>query len=112
VLALVDVPMADAVVHASNAELMGHPVVLPVGLLESMLPQTRAWVASARVDDAGLRVIDAVAVDPEALTIGDLAAQLSGRLAHVPEAWHFWHLWPRFLAKQPGNAAEPRMPGQ
>ena len=112
VLALVDVPLPDAAVHASNAKLMNHAVVLPVGLLESMPPQTRAWVASARADDAGLRVIDAVEVDAGALTIGDLAEQLSRRLVQVPEAWHFWHLWSRFLAKPPGNASGPRMPAQ
>jgi hypothetical protein len=57
-------------------------------------------------------VIDAVEVDAGALTIGDLAEQLSTRLVEAPEAWHFWHLWSRFLAKQSGSAPGPRMPAQ
>jgi hypothetical protein len=112
VLALVDVPLADASLHAANARLLDTPVVLPVGLLESMIPQTRAWVASARVDDAGLREIEAAEVDAGALTIGELAEQLSVRLVEAPEAWHFWHLWPRFLAQRPGIAPGQGTPAQ
>ena len=106
VLALVDVPLTDASKHAPNARLLDTPVVLPVGLLESMLPQTRTWIASARIDDAGFRRIDAEEVDAGALTIGDLADQLSRRLAEAPEAWHFWHLWPSFVALTPGERGE------
>ena len=112
VLALVDVPLPDAGQLAANARLLGTPVVLPVGLLESMIPQARAWVASARVDDRGFRHIDAVEVDPDVLSIRELADQLSRRLVEAPEAWHFWHLWPRFLAQRPGDDAEAAKPPQ
>lgn len=99
VLALVDVPLADAAHHAANAKLLDTPVVLPVGLLESMTPDSQAWIASARVDDAGVRRIDAARIDKSRLSITALADELTLRLRHAPEAWHFWHLWPRFVAR-------------
>jgi phosphatidylinositol dimannoside acyltransferase len=101
VFGLVDVPLADSSAHAPNATLLGHPVVLPSGLLESAIPGTRALIVTARVGDDGMRQMEASEVDAQSLTVGDLADELSKRLAHAPAAWHFWHLWPRFLAREP-----------
>ena len=83
--------------------LLGHPVVLPSGLLESAIPGTRALIVTARVGDDGMRQMEASEVDAQSLTVGDLADELSKRLAHAPAAWHFWHLWPRFLARRAGD---------
>ena len=98
VFGLVDVPLADAGSHPPNATLLGHPVVLPSGLLESVTPGTRALIVTARVGDDGMREVEASEVDAQSLTVSELGDELSMRLAHAPAAWHFWHLWPRFLA--------------
>lgn len=100
VFGLVDVPLVDASMHAANATLLGHPVVLPSGLLESVPPGTQALIVTAQVGDDGMRQVEARVADAHALTIGGLADELSMRLRRTPAAWHFWHLWPRFLARK------------
>lgn len=99
VFGLVDVPLVDAAAHLPNATLLGHPVVLPSGLLESAIPGTRALIVTARVGHDGMRQVEACEADADSLTMSALADELSSRLARAPAAWHFWHLWPRFLAR-------------
>ena len=99
VFGLVDVPLADPGSHPPNATLLGHPVVLPSGLLESATPGTRALIVTARVGDDGMREVEAREVDAQSLTVSELGDELSTRLAQAPAAWHFWHLWPLFLAR-------------
>ncbi len=99
VFGLVDVPFADAATHRANATLLGHPVAFPSGLLESAIPGTRALIVSARVGNDGMRQVEAREADADSLSVGVLADELSSRIARAPAAWHFWHLWPRFLAR-------------
>lgn len=110
VLGLVDVPQPGAQDFATNATLLGHPVVLPSGLVESIVPGTRAIVVSARIDERGNRRIEGREIPADALTMTLLASELSRRLEEAPAAWHFWHLWPQFLARPnpPGSSGDSR----
>ena len=113
VFGLVDVPLADGAQHAGNATLLGHPVVLPTGLLESTPPDARALVITARAERDGTRTVEWSEAAAGSLSIDLLAGELATRLSRTAPAWHFWHLWPRFLARdasRPG-AATPVGPG-
>jgi hypothetical protein len=99
VYALVDVAIPGARGQAPNANLLGRPVLLPAGVLESAAGCDAAvLLVTARVAADGKRVVETAAFGrPEDLTIAQLAAELDARLVRAPEAWHLWYLWPSFL---------------
>ena len=111
VFGLVDVPLANAASDTANAVLLDHAVRLPTGLLESVIPGTRALIVTAHARQDGMRDVSASEVDADSLTIQALADELSARLLRTPAAWHFWHLWPRFIARAASAASESRDPG-
>ena len=110
VFGLVDVPLANAADNTANATLLDHPVVLPSGLLESVIPGTRALIVTAHARPDGMRQVQASEVDAGSLTMQALADELSVRILRMPAAWHFWHLWPRFLARAASVASAGRGP--
>lgn len=98
VYGMVDVPVDDAASLSPNGTVLGRPVVLPAGLLESSVPGARALVVTARVNYDGTRDVRSRLADVASLTTADLAGELTVRLEDAPAAWHVWHLWPRFIA--------------
>ena len=100
VYGLVDVPVPDAQRTPANAALLGRPVLLPTGLLElAQAAQAQVLVVTAHATEGGVRIVEADALGRAGeTTIAALAALLERRLVVAPAAWHFWHLWPRFLA--------------
>jgi len=101
VYGLVDVPVPGGATAAANASLLGHPVLLPTGLLESAAGcGASALVLTSRVTPSGSRVVEAGAfARVEDVAIADLASALGDRLGAAPASWHFWHLWPAFGAR-------------
>ena len=95
----------------ANAALLGHPVLLPAGLLESAAGQgASALVLTSRVTSTGSRVVEARSFERvEDVDIAALASALGDRLAAAPASWHFWHLWRSFAARLEGTA--PRSGG-
>ena len=60
----------------------------------------------------GARVVEWSECEAGSLAIETLAGELAARLTRASAAWHFWHLWPRFLARaergvEPGAALGP-----
>jgi hypothetical protein len=98
VYGMIDVPVDGAASLPANGVVLGCPVVLPSGLLESSVPAARALIVTARVNVDGTRDVRWREADAATLTTRDLAAELSARLEDAPAAWHVWHLWPRFVA--------------
>lgn len=98
VYGLVDVPVPGAGDAPANASLLGSPVLLPAGLVESARGcNAQVLVLTARVAPDGSRLVEAEPVgEADGTTIGGLAALLERRLREAPASWHFWHLWPRF----------------
>jgi hypothetical protein len=111
VYGLVDVPVPRSAAAAANAALLGHPVLLPAGLLESAAGQgASALVLTSRVTSAGSRVVEAQSFGRvEDVDIAALASALGDRLAASPASWHFWHLWRSFTARPRGTV--PRSGG-
>ena len=111
VYGLVDVPVPGGAAGEANAALLGHPVLLPAGLLESAAGRgASALVLTSRVTSAGSRVVEARSFDRvEDVDIETLASALGDRLAAAPASWHFWHLWRSFAARPCGTA--PRSGG-
>ena len=95
----------------ANAALLGQPVLLPTGLLESAAGQgASALVLTSRVTSTGSRVVEARSFERvEDVDIAALASALGDRLAVAPASWHFWHLWCTFAARLEGTA--PRSGG-
>jgi len=106
VYGLVDVPVPGSAAAEANAALLGHPVLLPAGLLESAAGRgASALVLTSRVTSAGLRVVEARSFERvEDVDIETLASALGDRLAAAPASWHFWHLWRSFAARPCGTA--------
>jgi hypothetical protein len=106
VYGLVDVPVPGGIAAEANAALLGHPVLLPAGLLESAAGQgASALVLTSRVTSTGSRVVEARSFQRvEDVDIAALASALGDRLAAAPASWHFWHLWRSFAAQPKGTA--------
>jgi hypothetical protein len=106
VYGLVDVPVPGMAAAEANAALLGHPVLLPAGLLESTAGKgASALVLTSRVTSTGSRVVEARSFDRvEDVDIAALASALGDRLAVAPASWHFWHLWRSFAAQPKGTA--------
>ena len=98
VYGLVDVPVPESRDVPGNATLLGEPVLLPAGLLESAATSdAAALVLTARATSDGSRIVEAQAfASARELTIPSLARALDERLARAPAAWHLWHVWPTF----------------
>jgi hypothetical protein len=105
VYGLVDVPIPGGAAAEANATLLGHPVLLPTGLLESAAGRgASALVLTARVTPTGARAVEARSFPRvEDVDLAMLASELGQRLVAAPASWHFWHLWRSFAAR-PGSA--------
>jgi hypothetical protein len=112
VYGLVDVPVPGGAAAEANAALLGHPVLLPAGLLESAAGQgASALVLTSRVTWAGSRVVEARSFDRvEDVDIAALASALGDRLVVAPASWHFWHLWRSFAARLEGTVQRSGAP--
>jgi len=103
VYGLVDVPIPESAgaQARANASLLGHPVLLPTGLLESAAGAgASALIVTSHAMPDGSRVVETQAFERvEDVDIAALAGALGNRLAAAPANWHFWHLWPAFAGR-------------
>lgn len=102
VYGLVDVAVEGAAKLRANGRLLGHPIHLPEGLLDTAREaNVPVLVMTSRHDASATRSVDVRLFDSARdLATSDLGDELQQRLDAAPWAWHVWGLWPQFLARE------------
>lgn len=101
IVAMIDIPPRLAPRGQKRVHLLGRQASLPTGLLalahEAGVPVVPYW-SELDLDAGTRRVCIGAPLDPAAPDILQMFADyLDAQIRRMPEAWHFWPEWPRWI---------------